>query len=170
MTTRSGDTDVLTSLEPTAARLLDRHLATSREWTPHTYVPWSSSRDYDGPLQANRGSPDILHCPPPSGTRSSSTSSPGKVCGDPLGEQLTALLGFTAGLRTSTAATPGPRSPLPVQAGVLVCSAHCLGMQVLNSALPGRRSQFRATSWSRMSKSSVHVFAADRGEFPLSAP
>ncbi|MCU1351429.1 MAG: desA [Acidimicrobiales bacterium] len=37
---------ILTELEPVAARLLDRHLATSKEWFPHTLVPWSRGRDF----------------------------------------------------------------------------------------------------------------------------
>lgn len=36
----------LTELEPTAARLLDHHLATSKEWFPHQLVPWSRGRDF----------------------------------------------------------------------------------------------------------------------------
>ena len=31
-------------------RLLDRHLATAREWWPHTFVPWGDASDFDGPL------------------------------------------------------------------------------------------------------------------------
>ncbi|WP_329201729.1 MULTISPECIES: acyl-ACP desaturase [unclassified Streptomyces] len=52
MTTTADDTDAitLTELQPTVARLLDRHLAASREWMPHMYVPCSSASDYDGPL------------------------------------------------------------------------------------------------------------------------
>ncbi|MCU1455237.1 MAG: desA [Acidimicrobiales bacterium] len=37
---------LLTELEPVAARLLDRHLSTSKEWFPHTLVPWSRGRDF----------------------------------------------------------------------------------------------------------------------------
>ncbi|WP_019065100.1 acyl-ACP desaturase [Streptomyces prunicolor] len=42
--------DLLTELEPVAARELDRHLATAQEWFPHQYVPWSGARDFDGPI------------------------------------------------------------------------------------------------------------------------
>ncbi|MEV6956474.1 acyl-ACP desaturase [Streptomyces sp. NPDC051183] len=42
--------DLLVQLEPTMARLLDRHLETVRDWLPHTYVPWSDAHDFDGPL------------------------------------------------------------------------------------------------------------------------
>lgn len=45
--TRHGD--LFGQLEPTVARLLDRHLGTVRDWLPHTFVPWSDARDFDGP-------------------------------------------------------------------------------------------------------------------------
>ncbi|MGF1425388.1 acyl-ACP desaturase [Kitasatospora sp. LaBMicrA B282] len=57
-TTRFTDTDLLKELEPTAARLLERHLATAREWMPHTYVPWSAADDYDGPLAGRPWAPE----------------------------------------------------------------------------------------------------------------
>ena len=38
---------LLAELEPTAARLLDRHLATAKEWFPHEIVPWSQGRDFE---------------------------------------------------------------------------------------------------------------------------
>jgi acyl-[acyl-carrier-protein] desaturase len=34
------DSTLLAELEPTAERLLDRHLSTAREWVPHDLVPW----------------------------------------------------------------------------------------------------------------------------------
>lgn len=34
-------------LEPTVARLLERHLATAKEWFPHEVVPWSRGRDFE---------------------------------------------------------------------------------------------------------------------------
>src|SRR5688572_26345470 len=37
---------LLAELEPRAAELLDRHLATAREWFPHLQVPWSRGRDF----------------------------------------------------------------------------------------------------------------------------
>ena len=37
----------LSELEPTAARLLDRHLAQAREWFPHQLVPYSRGRDFE---------------------------------------------------------------------------------------------------------------------------
>ncbi len=38
---------LLEELEPTAARLLDRHLASAKEWFPHELVPWSQGRDFE---------------------------------------------------------------------------------------------------------------------------
>jgi acyl-[acyl-carrier-protein] desaturase len=34
-------------LEPVAAQLLDKHLATTKEWFPHELVPWSRGRDFE---------------------------------------------------------------------------------------------------------------------------
>jgi acyl-[acyl-carrier-protein] desaturase len=39
---------LLHELEPVAASLLDRHLASAKEWFPHDLVPWSRGRDFDG--------------------------------------------------------------------------------------------------------------------------
>jgi acyl-[acyl-carrier-protein] desaturase len=33
-------------LEPVVGELLDRHLATAKEWFPHEFVPWSRGRDF----------------------------------------------------------------------------------------------------------------------------
>ena len=41
------NTDVLHDLEPTVERLLERHLASSKEWFPHEYVPYSRGRDHE---------------------------------------------------------------------------------------------------------------------------
>ena len=38
---------LLAELEPTAARLLDRHLAQAKEWFPHELVPWGRGRDFE---------------------------------------------------------------------------------------------------------------------------
>lgn len=38
---------LLAELEPTAARLLDRHLSGSKEWFPHELVPWGRGRDFE---------------------------------------------------------------------------------------------------------------------------
>ncbi|MDP9386594.1 MAG: acyl-ACP desaturase [Actinomycetota bacterium] len=37
---------LLADLEPTVARLLERHLAKAKEWFPHEMVPWSRGRDF----------------------------------------------------------------------------------------------------------------------------
>jgi acyl-[acyl-carrier-protein] desaturase len=38
--------DLLRELIPTASTLFDRHLSTTKEWFPHTMVPWSRGRDF----------------------------------------------------------------------------------------------------------------------------
>ena len=38
-------TAFLDELEPTAAKLLNHHLDTAKEWFPHQYVPWERGRD-----------------------------------------------------------------------------------------------------------------------------
>ncbi|WP_371495067.1 acyl-ACP desaturase [Kitasatospora sp. NBC_00374] len=48
----------LVELEPVADELMNRHLATAREWFPHQYVPWSLGRDYDGPLGGEPWTPE----------------------------------------------------------------------------------------------------------------
>jgi acyl-[acyl-carrier-protein] desaturase len=42
-----SEASLLEDLEPTAARLLDRHLASSKEWFPHELVPWSRGQDFE---------------------------------------------------------------------------------------------------------------------------
>jgi acyl-[acyl-carrier-protein] desaturase len=39
------DAHMLTELEPTVERLLDRHLSSSKEWFPHEQVPYGRGRD-----------------------------------------------------------------------------------------------------------------------------
>jgi acyl-[acyl-carrier-protein] desaturase len=39
-------TGLLQELTPTVERLLERHLATTKEWFPHELVPWSQGRDF----------------------------------------------------------------------------------------------------------------------------
>jgi acyl-[acyl-carrier-protein] desaturase len=34
-------------LMPTAEKLMERHIAASKEWFPHLYVPWSRGRDFE---------------------------------------------------------------------------------------------------------------------------
>ncbi|MBA3283072.1 MAG: acyl-ACP desaturase [Acidimicrobiia bacterium] len=38
---------LLHELEPTVAGLLDKHLASSKEWFPHELVPWGRGRDFE---------------------------------------------------------------------------------------------------------------------------
>lgn len=42
-----ADRTLVEALEETAAGLLERHLATTREWFPHALIPWTSAVDYD---------------------------------------------------------------------------------------------------------------------------
>ena len=39
-------TQLLIELEPVVAANLDRHLAATKDWNPHDYVPWSRGRDF----------------------------------------------------------------------------------------------------------------------------
>ena len=50
-------TQLLHALEPVVEKELNRHLATSKEWFPHAYIPWSEGRDYDGPLDGEAWDP-----------------------------------------------------------------------------------------------------------------
>ena len=43
----STDVAFLAELEPTAERLLERHLASTKEWHPHALVPYSRGRDFE---------------------------------------------------------------------------------------------------------------------------
>jgi acyl-[acyl-carrier-protein] desaturase len=42
-----SDQALLSELEPTAGRFLERHLAASKEWFPHELVPWSRGQDFE---------------------------------------------------------------------------------------------------------------------------
>ncbi|MFW2382051.1 MAG: acyl-ACP desaturase [Acidimicrobiales bacterium] len=44
---RSADVSFLAELEPEAERLLERHIASVKEWHPHTMVPYSRGRDFE---------------------------------------------------------------------------------------------------------------------------
>jgi acyl-[acyl-carrier-protein] desaturase len=46
MVGRVNETEILNELTPVAEQLLERHLATSKEWFPHEYVPYSRGRDH----------------------------------------------------------------------------------------------------------------------------
>ncbi len=41
-----ADVAFLADLEPVAEELLERHLSSTKEWHPHTLVPWSRGRDF----------------------------------------------------------------------------------------------------------------------------
>ena len=41
------DRDILAELRPVAEQLLERHLAATKEWHPHSFVPWSRGRDFE---------------------------------------------------------------------------------------------------------------------------
>jgi len=43
-------TRLIRDLEPAVAKELDRHIATTKDWYPHEYVPWSEGRTFAGPL------------------------------------------------------------------------------------------------------------------------
>ena len=51
--------ELLAVLEPTAAKLYDRHMGVAKEWFPHEYVPWSRGRDFD---PERPWSPDDADC------------------------------------------------------------------------------------------------------------
>ena len=40
--------ELLRELEPAVAANLNRHLATTEEWRPHEWLPWSRGRDFAG--------------------------------------------------------------------------------------------------------------------------
>jgi acyl-[acyl-carrier-protein] desaturase len=40
------DAPLLSELIPTASKLFDRHVSTSKEWFPHAMVPWGRGRDF----------------------------------------------------------------------------------------------------------------------------
>ena len=57
-----SDLALLAELEPEAERLLERHLASSKDWHPHTMVPWSRGRDFEPGYE---WSPDECDLPGP---------------------------------------------------------------------------------------------------------
>jgi len=44
---------LIRDLEPVVAVELDRHIATTKDWYPHEYVPWSEGRTFAGPLNGD---------------------------------------------------------------------------------------------------------------------
>ncbi|MER5204737.1 acyl-ACP desaturase [Streptomyces sp. NPDC002825] len=53
-----SDIRILHALEEVVEHELDRHLRVFKEWMPHEYVPWSSGRDFDGPLKGEPWAPE----------------------------------------------------------------------------------------------------------------
>lgn len=49
----------LDELEPVAAKLLDRHLATAKEWFPHELIPYTRGRDFDKGYEWSCGDSDL---------------------------------------------------------------------------------------------------------------
>ena len=50
-----NESELLNELTPVAESLLERHLATSKEWFPHDYVPYSRGRDH---VRGHQWTPD----------------------------------------------------------------------------------------------------------------
>ena len=44
---------LIRDLEPVVAVELERHIATTKDWYPHEYVPWSEGRTFAGPLNGD---------------------------------------------------------------------------------------------------------------------
>ncbi len=42
-----ADAPILEALESTAERLIERHMATTVEWFPHSLIPWGQAQDYE---------------------------------------------------------------------------------------------------------------------------
>ncbi|CAL9628922.1 Putative acyl-[acyl-carrier-protein] desaturase DesA1 [Streptomyces sp. enrichment culture] len=54
---------LLAELQPVVESNLHRHLGVAREWFPHEYIPWSTGRDFDGPLGGEEWTPDEATLP-----------------------------------------------------------------------------------------------------------
>jgi acyl-[acyl-carrier-protein] desaturase len=46
MSVVATDREILRALEPFVAQNLNRHMATTKDWNPHDYVPWSDGRNF----------------------------------------------------------------------------------------------------------------------------
>ncbi len=57
----SADLPLVEALETTAEKLLERHLATTKEWFPHALVPWTQATDYEPDYE---WAPDDATIPP----------------------------------------------------------------------------------------------------------
>jgi len=60
----------IAELEPVAGKLLDRHLATAREWFPHELVPYGRGRDFDKGYEWSCGDSDLAGFEIPAAVRS----------------------------------------------------------------------------------------------------
>jgi acyl-[acyl-carrier-protein] desaturase len=56
---RTEDVGFLAELEPEAERLLERHLSATKEWHPHTLVPWSRGRDFEPDYEWDPSESDV---------------------------------------------------------------------------------------------------------------
>ena len=54
-----ADLAVLAELEPEAERLLNRHLASTKDWHPHVLVPWSRGRDFEPDYEWDPAETDV---------------------------------------------------------------------------------------------------------------
>ncbi len=54
-----ADKPVLEALEATAERLLERHLSTTREWFPHTLVPWDGATGFGADYEWSPAEADL---------------------------------------------------------------------------------------------------------------
>jgi acyl-[acyl-carrier-protein] desaturase len=61
MPVNPADIALLDALTPEAERLMDRHLAKTKEWFPHEYVPWSEGRNFE---PGEEWAPDDEKIPP----------------------------------------------------------------------------------------------------------
>lgn len=57
----AADIALLAELEPEAERLLENHYETTKEWHPHSLVPWSRGRDFEADYE---WSPEESDLPP----------------------------------------------------------------------------------------------------------
>ncbi len=54
-----NDSEILHELTPVAEALLERHLATTKEWFPHDYVPYGRGRDHEPGAQWSPDDADL---------------------------------------------------------------------------------------------------------------
>ena len=54
-----NESEILHELTPVAEALLERHLATSKEWFPHDYVPYGRGRDHDSATPWSEADADL---------------------------------------------------------------------------------------------------------------